>query len=259
MLLQRGGRMLPAESRYDVLDGLGYTYFGENPTGIPGALRFNSRSAQGRQGPAPWGVRKSGIFSGPADRKLAEYVYRFQHDYQDCPGNDDFQSLMSQQDAERFNVRKKMAYCKNRDGMIGAATICQMARAISTNMPFWGKFWNDNLDLRTNLAFYSSGKGSEKGCSFRCSDVACTKRKVTNCPSCKQNALAAGISTGAHGESNDGQQSNFVKPPAAQDFTVNIGGGSQPQAAGLNPTNVLLGVAAIVGFYFLSKNLNKKK
>ena len=256
MLIGRDWRMLPAESEYSVLEGLGYAYFGENTSGVRGVLSYNLRSSRGElKAPAPWSVRRGGIFSKPNDRKLAEYVYRFQHDYQNCPGADKHQSISSTAAAEAFNVTRKIDYCKNRDGIIGAATICQIARAISTNMPFWGKFWAENLDLKTNLKFYASGKGSEKGCSFRCSQVACNKRRVTNCPACGDPA-AANTSTGAHGESNDGQQSNFVAPPSVAVLPGGGGGGSNASPAPSEGGFGLLIGALVIGgaaWYFLKK------
>jgi len=256
MLFGRNMRLLPAESEYTPLEGLGYAYFGENPTGIAGVLRWNLKSSRGQQGPAPWSVRSGGMFKGANDRKLAEYVYRFQHDYQNCPGDDRFTSITSQSEAERFKVTRRIDYCKNRDGLIGAATICQIARAISTNMPFWGKFWANNLDLKTNLKFYASGKGSEKGCSFKCSDVACSKRRVTNCPACGDPS-AGNTSTGAHNESNDGQQSTFDPPPVVSlPGSGTPGGGvNASPAPGGGMAGLLIGAVLIGGaVWYFSQN-----
>jgi hypothetical protein len=169
--------------------------------------RFNTNSSAGRQGPGPWSV-KGRFFSGPSDAKLAEWVYRFQHDYQNCPGKPSAQSLNSQNNP--WDVYRAIDYCKNRDGMIGHATMCQIVQAIVKNLPFWGAFWSANLDPKQNLAHYAAN-GAE-GCSFLCSDVACDKRAVTNCQPCGDPA-AGRTQTGAHNEKNDGKRRSYQPPP----------------------------------------------
>jgi len=202
-----GQNALPQRLGNEPLRGLGYRKLGENRSGIAGVKRFNSNSAAGRQGPGRWSV-KGNFFSGPSDAKLAEWVYRFQHDYQNCPGKPSAQSLKSKDNP--WDVYRAIDYCKNRDGMIGHATMCQIVQAIAKGMPFWGPFWAANLDPKQNLAHYTT-HGAE-GCSFLCGDVACDKRAVTNCPPCGDKS-ANRIQTGAHNETNDGRRAAYQPPP----------------------------------------------
>ena len=196
-----------------MLSGLGYVALGKNSSGMQGVTQFNLDSSKGKRGAAPWSTKGS-FFSGPSDRKLAEWVYRFQHSYQKCPGSANHLTIRSQQHAESMDPYKVISYCKNRDGMIGQATACQIVRAITTGVPFWGQFWNDNLDMGANLAHFTTGAGKDQGCSFHCRDVGCNKRAVTNCPPCGDSRENT-TSTGAHNEKNDGQISTVVLPPGA--------------------------------------------
>ena len=196
-----------------MIAGLGYVALGKNTSGMNGVTKFNKDSSEGKRGAGPWSTRGS-FFRGPGDRKLAEGVYRFQHSYQKCPGSDDHLSIRSQGHAESMDPYKVISYCKNRDGMIGQATACQIVRAISTDVPFWGWFWSTHLNMGSNMAHFTTGAGKDQGCSFHCRDVACTKRSVTNCPPCNDPRENT-IGTGAHGEVNDGQQHNIILPPGA--------------------------------------------
>ena len=196
-----------------MIAGLGYVALGKNSSGISGVTKFNGDSSVGKRGAAPWSTKGS-FFSGPRDKKLAEWVYRFQHSYQKCPGSDNHLTIRSQQQAASMDPYKVISYCKNRDGMIGQATACQIVRAITTGVPFWGQFWSSHLDMGANLAHFTTGAGKNQGCSFHCRDVACNKRSVTNCPPCGD-ARENTTGTGAHNEKNDGQQHTIILPPGA--------------------------------------------
>jgi hypothetical protein len=217
-----GQNELPQRVGSSPLLGLGYVKLGGNPSGMRGLSRFNVSSSRGEKGAGPWAVRAGGIFTSPSDANLAQWVYRFQHDYQNCPGEGG-QNVRSRSQGEGWDPYKRRTDCENRDGMIGAATMCQIAKAVTTGVPFWGKFWGDNLDLKRNQSFYASGAGSEQGCSFLCSDVSCGKRAATGCPPCGSPA-AKTTSTGATNEVNQGQRHTYRPPPGKK-----IGGRAVPE------------------------------
>ena len=201
---------LPQRIGNKPLMGLGYRYFGENPSGVSGVTRFNRRSSQGRQGTGPWSLVPGSIFSGPDDPKLAEWVYRFQHDYQNCPGYEAGQNLNNV--SKTWNVRQNIAYCKNRDGMIGNGTMCQIVKAIATNVPFWGKFWSDNINPQANTNHYLRADLPE--CGFLCSDVACNKRNVTGCPPCGDTSANVVVTPVIGG---GGTQFVYIPPPGKEE------------------------------------------
>ena len=268
-----GNDALPQRIGNEPLMGLGYKYFGENRSGVPGVLNFNPESAKGKKGAGTWSVKRGSIFSGPGDVKLAEWVYRFQHDYQNCKGYDAGQNLRNA--SSTWDVRRNIDYCRNRDGMIGNATMCQIVKAIATDVPFWGQFWNKNIDPKANTSHYL--RDGAAPCGFLCSDVACDKRSVTNCPPCGD-AAASVTQTTAVGEA---QQQSYQPPPTKTcptGYVLRNNGcvrraqptptpppGPAPAPPNIQPSplveeesNLLLygGLAgiALVGGYFLAKN-----
>jgi len=142
------------------LAGLGRSYYGE-PPGSP--TDWNRRSASGaKTGVASWGIKAGSKYSSPSDVALAQDVYRFQHDVQNCAGPND--------------PSHRGANCVNRDGMLGKKTACLIANAIRANTE-WGQHWNRHLSFERN--FDKAGT-----CSMNCADVACNQRANAGCQPC---------------------------------------------------------------------------
>tara|TARA_Y100000004_G_C8943580_1_gene425231 strand:+ start:126 stop:953 length:828 start_codon:yes stop_codon:yes gene_type:complete len=166
------------------LGALGYPYFGANPrmSGMSPFERislWNRESSKGRKkGVAPWGVK--GMYSDPGDINFAKMIYRFQHDYSNCPSPSFGQNVSSTPD---WDVTKKgYADCGNRDGMIGHGTMCAIVKVMTLPdaSPFWRNWFAANMDLKTNLKNFAK----DSKCGVRCADASCQSKAILNCPPC---------------------------------------------------------------------------
>jgi len=232
--------------------GLGRVYLGQPPGSIAGVGRWNLSSSLGKKDPAKWSVSRR-HYSSANSKKLAEDIFRFQHDVQ-ClgggvrPGG---QRSVDVYGRDRVN-------CRNRDGMLGNATMCLIVQAIKTNMPHWGAFWKARLSLGSNTSKYSGNSV----CRLSCREIACQYKRVVGCSPC---------STPVSGEVREEDIIGDTvaapprrKPPARRKPPVRIPvpvvpGQIQTKSAGLGGGGLFLGALAIGGIWWLAKKRKNKR
>lgn len=174
--------------------GLGYSYFGENParggdTPIQRISKWNSASSKGlKAGVDPWKVK--GMYSDAGDIEFAKMLYRFQHDIQNCPSPSFGQDTTS---TPSWDVTKRgYKNCSNRDGIMGAATMCKIVKTLKSGKGFWKNYWRENLDVGNNMQRFSDSSV----CALNCNDIACSQRSTTNCPPCGSSTPAKSVVRG---------------------------------------------------------------
>jgi len=232
--------------------GLGRSYLGQDDIvkdGRGSTYRFNMKSARGGFDPSPWSLKR-GYYSNPGDIKFAEDVYRFQHDVQ-CSSGPSYSR--GEFGADPYKRRRD---CRNRDGMLGNATMCLIVKAIQTNMPHWGKFWSNRMNLGQNIAQYYG----EKVCALKCSEVACNYKAKVGCTPCRSQRRE--VDADIIGDTVAAPPRR--KPPARRKPPVRIPvpvvpGQIQTKSAGLGGGGLFLGVLAIGGIWWLAKKRKNKR